>query len=591
MKLEDHYFTLFERWGPAFSDVYIRDIADSLYCSERHAKTIIHRLQEKRWLTWQASTGRGKASKLTFLLNKDQVYEEIIRDYIKGGDVSKALLYMEEAPLQQSLIDWVEAQFKWTPSTHQAEGLDILSYPHYYPISTLNPMHTTSRHEGHIADHVFNRLLRFDQESMSFQYELAHAYNMEMSGRRWTFYLRKGIMFHDHTRLTAGVIKENIELWKEDWAVGWFQSVLQAIETIELVTEHTITFHLDRPIYLFPHLFAGTKANILPVASYLKDKQTFNRQPIGTGPYKIAEHRDGYLLLHVNQDYFGLRAQLDQIELYQIPKKDRVGHKQVRYRIIQDDTKHTVHYDWFDTEIGGTYLVVNRNKPGIHCHPEFPEMLSLALDREELFSHHPHYKVWYPDSFFKRPVEPLRQRPNKENARQWFKGNGFDGKTLTLTSTCLSHNAHLGYEMERIKQALEPLGLIIETKIVDINELTNKDQMNQTDLIIAAGGMGEDRLMSFLYVLKNDKSFIYSTLPKDVQSYVDVQIEDIVTSTSSEEAYQKLRVLECFLMDQHHIIYLYDRKTHLHIEVDERLQGVTINRYNRLQYDKLWYKN
>lgn len=589
MKLDQHYFTLFDHWGPNQCTVYVSDLASILQCSERHTKTVIRKLQEIQWIDWHASTGRGKPSLLAFLVTREEVHETTIKAYLSEGNISKAVEYMTDLPLEQSFIQWIESQFKLTPANLQEKGLDILSYPHYYPVNTFNPMHTVSRHEGHIMDHVFNRLLRFDEQTMSFKYELAYAFQKKQNGRKWFFYLRKGVTFHDGSTLTSSIVKQNIELWKNEWAIGYIKSVFDSINQIELVSDHIICFHLDKPIHLLPHFFGVSKASIIPTEVYEMDKDEFARRPIGTGPYKIVEHKEGYLRLEVNKYFFGMRAQIDQVELYQVPSKDRMANKQVNYRIIQDDTKDLSHYDWFNTEIGGTYLVVNQNKPGIHCHKDFPKVLSSALDREAMFSNHPHYKVGFPDSFFERPGEPLRQHSDKKSAMKWFKKEGFVGQTLKLTSTCLSHNAYLGFELEQIQEALSGYGIKVETNVVDINELAKIEVMNESDLIIAGTALGEDRLLSFLYTLKNTKSFIYPTLPKEIQAYVDNRLDDIISSNGSADAYRKLRTLERFLMDHYHIIYLYDRRTHIHIEADDRLQGVSINRYNRLRYDQLWY--
>lgn len=590
MKLDQHYFTLFDHLGPNQCTAYVSDLANVLQCSERHTKTIIRKLQENQWINWYASSGRGRPSVLTFLVTREEVHERTIKTYISEGNISKAVEYMTDLPLEQSFIQWIESQFTLTPANQQEKGLDILSYPHYYPVNTFNPMHTVSRHEGHIMDHVFNRLLRFDQKSMSFKYELAHAFQKKQNGRQWIFYIRKGVTFHDGSQLISSTVKQNIELWKNEWAIGYVKSVFDSIQRIELISDHVICFHLDKPIHLLPHFFGVSKASIIPIEAYQKNKVEFGRLPIGTGPYKVAVHKEGYLRLDVNKNYFGMRAQIDQVELYQVPNKERAANKQVNYRIIQDDSTNLSHYDWFNTEIGGTYLVVNQNKPGIHCHKEFPEILSSALDREALFSNHPYYKVGFPDSFFERPGEPLRQHTDKRRALEWFKREGFEGQTLKLTSTCLSHNAYLGFELEQIKKALKEFGIKVVTNVVNINELEKEHVMNESDLIIAATGLGEDRLLSFLYTLKNNKSFIYPTLPKETQAYVDNRLDDIISSNGSTDAYRKLRTLEKYLMDHYHIIFLYDRRTHVHIEADDRLQGVSINRYNRLRYDQLWYR-
>ncbi|WZX99431.1 ABC transporter substrate-binding protein [Bacillus sp. FSL W7-1360] len=591
MKLHDHYLTLLNKWGPSSHDVYIRDIATTMKRSIRHTKMILKQLQQAQWITWLPGSGRGNPSKLSLNLSKEALYETIIRQYIEQGNIKHALQLMEEAPLQQSFIQWLEKQFHWRTANTESDGIDKLCYPYYFPIDTLNPMYTITRHEGHLGEHIFNRLLRYNHDTHTFDYELLHHFTEKENGRVWHFYLRKGVLFHDGSRLTTHIVKENITLWQKTFTTGWLNDMLQMISTIEIHSDYIMTIHLCQTNRLFPHVFTGNRARIISTTSYGKDPDRFQQHPIGTGPYQVDAHHDGYIQLSAFDHYFGLRPQLDQIELYHIPNHKR-GHRQVDYRIVREDTKHMKHYDWHDTEIGGTYLVVNRQKQGWHTHPEFPKMLSYALDREALFADHPHYNVWFPDSFFERSpaTGPLRQKSHIEKARKWFSDQGFVGKSLTLISTCLSHNAHLGYELSVLKEALETLGIDLHTDIVDINELTHPSYMSQADLIIAGIGLGEDRLASMLNFVTDKTSFIYTTLPTTTRLHVDALLNDIFMSASTKEAYQKMRLLERFLLDHYDIILLYDRKTHVHIEADHRLQGVEINRYNRLRYDQLWYQ-
>ncbi len=205
------------------------------------------------------------------------------------------------------------------------------------------------------------------------------------NGRVWRFFLRKGVYFHDGTKLTAETIKDNIELWKEISLNKWKQSMLAQIETITLDSSSMLTFRLTKPNHLFLHLFTDKKSSILPVSSYRKQEAEFDRFPIGTGPFKIAEHQTNYLKLEAFDRYFGYRPQLDQVELYRLPSGQLPIHNGIHYRVKQADTTETVIHDFPQTDRGGTYMVVNRQKPGLHTHQDFPKMLSYALDRQTFF--------------------------------------------------------------------------------------------------------------------------------------------------------------------------------------------------------------
>jgi SgrR family transcriptional regulator len=592
MKIDHHYFTLYSVWGPTSREVFISDIAEKLTCSDRHAKSVIKQMTEKQWINWEPSPGRGKASRLTFLLKPNEVEEENVRSWIEQGDIVRALKWMEnQAELETSFVKWLEGQFQWTPSHHRDDGMDVLSYPYYRPIHTLVPCHMTTRHEGHIGEHIFNRLFHYRYEDNTFLPELAHYWESKENGRVWRFYIRKGLLFHNGSPLTSKTIKENILFWKREQIAGWKLTMLDEIEKLETPSSTMIDIYLTRPNKLFLHLFTDHKSMIIPVPLYEKNKEAFRFQPVGSGPYQIADHRPGHMVLEAFPHYFGYRPLLDKVELYDIPNSPLPPARQVHYRIVDRDSTRVNKFDWFRPEIGGVYLVVNDRKEGIHKHPEFRKMLSYAIDRTKLFQNHPHHEVWFPDSLFDEHAGVLRQQANVEKAREWFRANGFTGKTLTLTSTCLKHNAYFGFELEQLKPVFEDLGMTLKTNIVDIHELHKEEHIQKTDMIIAGISLGENRLVSMLNAMTSNSSYICNTLPSEIKAHLDALLTTVRQSPDTQTAFENLRNIETFLLDNHYLIFLYQRKVHIHIEADEKLQGIEINRYNRLNYHRLWFKS
>lgn len=49
------------------SETTLQDIAEILFCSRRHVRTLLNNMQAHGWLSWQAEAGRGKRSALIFI--------------------------------------------------------------------------------------------------------------------------------------------------------------------------------------------------------------------------------------------------------------------------------------------------------------------------------------------------------------------------------------------------------------------------------------------------------------------------------------------------------------------------------------------
>ncbi|MCL7748443.1 ABC transporter substrate-binding protein [Halalkalibacter alkaliphilus] len=587
MKLSKHYFTLYSTIGPTDAQVFISQIADLLSCSERHAKSVIKQLQVQEWICWKPSSGRGNASTLTFLLKPQEVEQQRVQTWIEDGDIKRALRWMEQQPeLEPSFVKLVEDQFQWV----RDDGLDILRYPLYRQIHTLLPFNMTTKHEWHLANHIFNRLIRYNYEKHEFVPELAHHWEQLDNGRTWRVYIRKGILFHDGSPLTSQTVKDNVKLWKEMKINRWRTKMIEDITHIEENSSTVITFHLLQPNKLFMHLFTDYQSMIIPIHLYKKDPETFKMRPIGSGPYQITDYIKGYLVLEAFSNYFGYRPLLDKVELFDIPNSPYSIPRQVHYKLLNQETKSMKKYDSVFPELGGIYLVVNHKKAGIHRHTNFRRMLSYAIDRAKRFSNHPKHEVRFPDSLFDEHAGILRQKSNFDEAKKWFLEQGLTGQTLKLTATNYEQNPYFSFELEQLTEVFSELGIKLQSEIIDIHQLAESDQLHKTDLIVTEISLSEDRLFFMLNALTDNTSFILNTLPPEAKGYLLSMLDVVSQSPDTQAAYKSLRNIESFLLDNHYLIFLYQRQTHALIEADEKLQGIEFNSFNLLNYDKLWYK-
>ncbi|WP_332694979.1 ABC transporter substrate-binding protein [Halalkalibacter lacteus] len=588
-KIENHYFTLYSKWGPESVHVYIQELASELCCTDRHAKTLIKNMQNNKWITWQPNPGRGKVSKLTFLVNPHELEKQNVKSWIESGDITQALKWMEnQQELEVTFVKWLENHFQWTPSHLHENDFDVLRYPYYHPIDTFLPCEMTSRHERHLGEQIFNRLLRYDDETHSFIPEIAHHWESFEHGRIWRFYLRKGVLFHDGCPLTSETIKENIEFWSESQLDGWKAYMFDEIKKIETPSPTVIDLYLSKPNQLLSHVFTDYKSMIIPISVFKKNPDSFRNHPIGSGPYKVKKHEKGHIILESFSNYFGYRPFLDKIELFHIPNSPFPPKREAHYQLVERDSSSVKQYDWVRPEVGGIYLVVNHHKEGIHTHPKFGKMLSYALDRQKLFQDHTHHEVWFPDSFFDEKADVLRQQSKIKKAKKWFQKKGVT--TLTLASTCLEHDAHFGVELEKLTSYFKQFGITLKTTIVNMHDLAKEDNLKQTDLIITEMSLGENHLVSMLNALSSNTSFICNTLPHDIKIQLDVMLANVRHAETTESAYQYMRQTESFLLDHYFVIFLYQRRVHIHVEADEKIKGIEMNRYNRLNYQKLWCK-
>ncbi|MGQ9547430.1 MAG: peptide ABC transporter substrate-binding protein [Roseiflexus sp.] len=148
---------------------------------------------------------------------------------------------------------------------------------------------------------------------------LAESWVVDDSGTVYTFTLRNGVTWHDGAPVTVDDVLFTIRTVQGPAFAGdpnvsaFWRTVL-----VDRTGERSVSFRLEAPFAPFLRL---TGFPILP-AHLLRDvppeqweTHTFNRMPIGTGPYRLAALDEQRALLRANPYYFGASPFIETIEL------------------------------------------------------------------------------------------------------------------------------------------------------------------------------------------------------------------------------------------------------------------------------------
>jgi ABC-type transport system substrate-binding protein len=154
--------------------------------------------------------------------------------------------------------------------------------------------------------------------------DLAHSWEIAQDGKTYTFFLRKGVTFHDGGTLTAEDVKATFQrlIFPPQGFISPRTPLFSTVEAITVRDAHTITFTLreTRPTALMLGAFASGW-NIVVRKKTLEDNNYNLRQVLyapGTGPFRHVKRVDREVsVLARNPDYWneGL-PYLDGIEFY-----------------------------------------------------------------------------------------------------------------------------------------------------------------------------------------------------------------------------------------------------------------------------------
>lgn len=170
---------------------------------------------------------------------------------------------------------------------------------------TLNSAISSDIQGGIASSPVYSSLLRLDADGNP-EPDLAVEWTVSEDGRVFTFHLREGVLFHDGEPFTSADVKWTIEnMLAPTRPIGMGAYI--TLESIEAPDDHTVVITFSRPNILFLSN-AYALGPILPM--HLWDGTDFtqnplDKQPVGTGPYRLVEYRIGEAFRYVrNEDYF-----------------------------------------------------------------------------------------------------------------------------------------------------------------------------------------------------------------------------------------------------------------------------------------------
>lgn len=180
----------------------------------------------------------------------------------------------------------------------------------------LNPILSTDSAASSVEAYIFNGLLVVN-EDLELIPELASGYTINEAGTEYVFTLKKNIKWHDGEPFTAHDVKYTFEtlLDPKTNTVRRSNFVINGNPIkIDVISNHKVKFVLPEP---FSPFLVRISTSILP--KHILEKEDintteFNRNPIGTGPYKFKEWKSGqYIMLSKNESYFENEPKIDTV--------------------------------------------------------------------------------------------------------------------------------------------------------------------------------------------------------------------------------------------------------------------------------------
>lgn len=162
---------------------------------------------------------------------------------------------------------------------------------------------------GHERAAVFDALMEYDLEAEEFVPRMAESFEPNEDFTEWTMRLDEGIEFGSGNPVTTEAVVFSVDRHGADDTVSLYKSQMDVIESVDVVDDLEMTFHLSEPQGDFDAVFAGAPGMLADpeVFEDLGEEQfALNPGQGGAGAYEVSSYTQGEeLVLERKDDYRG----------------------------------------------------------------------------------------------------------------------------------------------------------------------------------------------------------------------------------------------------------------------------------------------
>lgn len=373
------------------------------------------------------------------------------------------------------------------------------------PVNTLNPLFAKTNAEQSASYLMFSRLLNYDKTG-HLGYDLAKDIKINENKTIYTVTIRPDVKWHDGVKLTAKDIAFTINLMKDPNTRtadnGW-----NGI-TVKAINDTTVEFTLQSTYAAFEHalIFPIVPKHILGnIAPANIRENSFSQNPIGSGLFKLSLVQDidiktsrKVIYMARNDNFYNGTAKLARFQLHVYYTNESI----VDALSLNEVNSAT---GLLSTDLGrinkkrynistvpiqsGVYAMINTKSAQLND-ISLRRALQLATNtsaiRNKLPADAP--ALWLPFTTGQLTGDvPPALRYDQSGAKKLLDESGWksnsrnvrekNGKELKLSVVTIKNS-----EFERVLEILagqwRDLGVLIETKVIDLTDVTQGDVQN-----------------------------------------------------------------------------------------------------------------
>ncbi|VXC78651.1 Peptide-binding protein [Bacillus mycoides] len=578
MIILEQYMHLWLQYGKGRAEderleITIQNISETLFCTERNSKLIIKKLEELNWIMWFPGRGRGNRSKLLFQKHPLSLILERGKEITKQGDVKSGSAFIERyssyfPSLQTQFQTWIDSIFGYQVERTSQGRKDVLRLQVQMNLDiALDPVYATMRSECHMVKHIYDTLVYVDGNTNSVEPRLAFYWEYDDQKYIWTFYLRKGVHFHNRKELTAYDVEQTFKRFMKAKKNphAW---MLQHVESLHILDDYIVQIRLSTDNKLFLHALSTEQCSIV--------NEDEDGKLIGTGPFRLCEKNEDVFVLEANDLYFRERPFLDRIELWNVEHRVQTCDilAKARYKNIEKQHKEVSRLESNVTY----YITLNAAKEGPMQNVMFRRALYKIIYGNKIVEELQGERVEVADELVLTKNGTIQIN---RDIHTLIKCSSYRNETLRLsTFTGEDHVEDANW----IQKECAKYGIKIDIEFLEQEELLQMSTIQKADIMHDSATISERIEDSLLYMFLTKNSFIHQ--------HSNINFNEVLQPYFTENQLEKrvtlLRDIEDTLLREIHIIPLYRNKQR--VSSHEKIQNIMINSQGWIDYYDIWFK-
>ena len=260
---------------------------------------------------------------------------------------------------------------------------------------TMNPILSMNQNVQDIAKIIYEPLI-----NLNANYKAEPCLALEWSkieNNEYLVKLREGVKWHDGTDFTAKDVKFTVDQIKNTEIPSIYKSNLKNVVGLNIIDNYTIKILLDADVPFFEYnlIFPILSENYYLGQDFITTSK--NRNPVGTGKYKVYAEEDGSLTINRYKDYWNKKDKNTEygIKTIHVYMYDSMGEVYNAFKIGNLDLVNTTNLysenyigtiGYHKSEYKGKqfdFIALNTTNQAL-SHAEVRKAISQAIDKNAI---------------------------------------------------------------------------------------------------------------------------------------------------------------------------------------------------------------